>query len=199
MRWRGARREASVDSMATMSRSGSAGGPHRVLARWAVLAAALGLVLAVPVATWWLVGDLSTVQVSAGRDYAFRPWPIGPTVARAAGTGSLVVGSVTVAVLGWATLRRVLDIRWWAVLLPLGAAGFIAGAGWRVMTAGGIGANIGAGMVVLFGGPAVLVLLVGTGLCGVPAVPRGPRKKPTYQPGQQVNRCPGHTSRAAAK
>ena len=63
------------------------------------MAAALGLVLAVPVATWWLVGDLSTVPVSAGRDYAFRPWPIGPVVARAAGAGSLVVGAVAVVVL----------------------------------------------------------------------------------------------------
>lgn len=143
-----------------MPRPGSAGGPHRVLARWVVVAAALGLVLTVPVATWWLAGDLSTVPVSAGRDYAFRPWPIGPAVARAAGAGSLAAGIVTVAVLAWATARRVLDIRWWAVLLPLAAAGFIAGAGWRVMTAGVIGTNIGAGFVVFFGGPVVLVLLV---------------------------------------
>jgi hypothetical protein len=78
---------------------------------------------------------------------------------RAAGAGSLVVGTVAVVVLGWATVRRVLDIRWWAVLVPLIAAGFIAGAGWRVMTAGVAGANIGAGFVVLLGGPVVLVLL----------------------------------------
>lgn len=101
------------------------------------MAAALGLVLAVPVATWWLVGDLSTVPVSAGRDYAFRPWPIGPAVARAAGAGSLVVGAVVV--LGWAAVRRVVDIRWWAVLVSLAVAGFIAGAGWRVLTAGSSG------------------------------------------------------------
>jgi hypothetical protein len=40
------------------------------------------------------------------------------------------------------------------------AAGFITGAGWRVMTAGVIGANIGAGLVVLFGSPLVAALLV---------------------------------------
>lgn len=45
---------------------GSASGSERMPARWAAAAAALGLVLAVPVATWWLVGDLSTVPVSAG-------------------------------------------------------------------------------------------------------------------------------------
>ncbi|MGE5136074.1 MAG: hypothetical protein ACM32E_24580 [Gemmatimonadota bacterium] len=123
------------------------------------MGSALVLVLAVPVATWWLVGDLSTVPVSVGRDYAFRPWPIGPAAARAAGTGSLAVGGMAVAVLGWAALRRQLAARWWAVLVPLLAAGFIAGAGWRVMTAGVIGANIGAGFVIVFGGPLVLGLV----------------------------------------
>lgn len=139
---------------------GPAGDPERAPARWAAAAAALGLVLAVPVATWWLVGDLSTVPVSAGRDYAFQPWPIGPVVARAAGTGSLVVGAVAVVVLGWAAARRVMDIRWWAVLVPLAVAGFMAGEGWRVMTAGVIGANIRAASVVFLGGPIVLVLVV---------------------------------------
>jgi hypothetical protein len=43
---------------------------------------------------------------------------------------------------------------------PVVAAGFIAGAGWRVLSAGVAGANIGAGFVVLLGGPMVLVLLV---------------------------------------
>ncbi|HEV8528982.1 MAG TPA: hypothetical protein VGS60_15765 [Actinomycetes bacterium] len=142
----------------TTRRPGSAGDSDRVPARWAVLAAALGLLLAAPVATWWLVGDLSTVPVSDGRDYAFQPWPIDPAVARAAGAGSLVVVAVAVVVLGWSTVR--LDTRWCAVLVPLAAAGFIAGAGWRVMTAGVAGANIGAGFVVLLGGPLVLVLLV---------------------------------------
>lgn len=74
------------------------------------MTAAFGLLLAVPVATWWLVGDLSTVPV-ADRPYAFRPWPIDPVVARAAGVGSVVVGTVAMVVLGWATARRVLDIR----------------------------------------------------------------------------------------
>lgn len=57
------------------------------------------------------------------------------------------------------TIRRVLDARWWSVLVPLLAAGFITGAGWRVMTAEVIGANIGAGFVILFGSPVVAALL----------------------------------------
>ncbi len=123
------------------------------------MAPALALVLAVPVAAWWLVGDLSTVPASMSPDYAFRPWPISPAAARAAGIGSLAVAGMAAAALGWAALRRRLDARWWAVLVPLLAAGFIAGTGWRVMTAGVIGANIGAGLVVLVGGPIVLGLL----------------------------------------
>jgi hypothetical protein len=63
-------------------------------------------------------------------------------------------------VLLWFTVRHLFDARWWSVLVPLMAAGFIAGAGWRVMTAGVIGANIGAGLVVLFGSPLVAALLV---------------------------------------
>jgi len=81
-------------------------------------------------------------------------------VARAAGAGSLVVGGMAVAVLGWAAARRVVDIRWGAVLVPLAVAGVIAGAGWRVLTAGVIGANIAAAFVVFLAGPVVLVLVV---------------------------------------
>ena len=138
----------------------SATGPDRARARWAALAPALILVLAVPVAAWWLVGDQSTVPVSMDPDYAFRPWRIGPVAARAAGLGSLAAGGVAAAVLIGVTLRGRLDVRWWAVLVPLLAAGSIAGAGWRVLTAGVIGANIGAGLVVMEGGPVVAGLLI---------------------------------------
>ena len=138
----------------------SATGPERARARWAAVAPALILVLAMPVAAWWLAGDQSTVPTSMDPDYAFRPWRIGPVAARAAGIGSLAAGGAAAAVLIGVTLRRRLDVRWWAVLVPLLAAGYIAGAGWRVMTAGVIGANIGAGLVVLAGGPIVLGLLI---------------------------------------
>jgi len=74
-----------------------------------VFLAGLGLVIAAPVATWWLVGDLSTVSVDAGRDYAFQPWPVGPVTERALGIGALTVGAGAVAVLGWATRRRIMD------------------------------------------------------------------------------------------
>ncbi len=125
---------------------GSASGPERRSAWRVLLPAAVGLVLATPVVTWWLIGPLNTAPARVGLDYAFRPWPISPAVTRAAGFTAAVLAVVSLTVLISAITRRLLDMRWWAVLLPLLAAGFIAGAGWRVMTAGVLGSNIGAGL-----------------------------------------------------
>jgi uncharacterized membrane protein len=102
-------------------------------------------------------------------------------------------------VLGWATLRRVLDIQWWAMLVPLAAAGFIAGAGWRVMTAGVIGANIGAGFVVFFGGPIVLVLLVWALALAVYLLSGADHAKNSPSSRTATESMPGHTSRSAAE
>ncbi len=56
--------------------------------------------------------------------------------------------------------RASADLRWLAVVLPLLAAAVLLGWGWRVLTAGVIGANIGAGLVVAFGGPLVVAALL---------------------------------------
>lgn len=122
--------------------------------------AAVGLVTAFPIAVWWLVGDQSTVRPSDA-DYAFRPLLIGPGAERAVGIGSVLLVVVALSVLVWATYRGPFARGWWIVLGLLLAAGFIIGSGWRVMTAGVIGANIGAGLAVMFGGPVVVVLLIG--------------------------------------
>jgi len=136
------------------------------VAGWAI-AAALGLVMAVPVVTWWIVGDQSDVPAGAEPDYTFEPFHVGLGIERAVGIGSTVLAVVALLVLAWATYRHHLDPRWWGVLFPLMAAGFIVGSGWRVMTAGGIGANIGAGLVVIFGGPVVAALLVWARACSI--------------------------------
>jgi hypothetical protein len=130
------------------------------LAKWEVVLAVAALVIAVPVATWWLVGDQSTVPVSADPDYAVQPFGVGLGAGRAAGIGSTVMTVVALLMLARATRRHRLDPRWWAVLVPLLVAGVIVGSGWRAMTAGVIGANIGAGLVVLFGGPVVAASLI---------------------------------------
>jgi len=54
------------------------------------------------------------------------------------------------------------DWRWWQVIGPLVLAGVGAGVGWRILTAGVIGANIGAGFVVVFGAPTLIFVLVWT-------------------------------------
>jgi formate hydrogenlyase subunit 3/multisubunit Na+/H+ antiporter MnhD subunit len=99
------------------------------LAKWAIVPAAVGLVMAIPIATWWLVGDQSTVPASADPDYAFRPLDIGLGAERAAGIGSTVLAVVTLLALVWAARRHHLDTRWWRVLVPLLAAGFIVAPG----------------------------------------------------------------------
>src|SRR5215469_5218615 len=132
----------------------------RAVARWVALPAAAGLVLALPVATWWLVGDQSTTSASEDPDFAFRPLDVSRGVERVAGRASALLAAVMLLLLVWFTVRHLFDARWWSVLVPLMAAGFITGAGWRVMTAGVIGANIGAGFVIMVGTPLVTALLV---------------------------------------
>ncbi len=128
--------------------------------RWTVRLAGLALALATPVATWWAIGDQSTVPASMDPDFLIRPLAIGAHIEFLVGVGALLVAVVASATLLWASRTRWLDQRWWFVLLPLLAAGLLVGAGWRVMTAGVIGANIGAGLVVLFGGPLLTGLLL---------------------------------------
>jgi len=125
-------------------------------ARWPA-AARLVLVAATPVSTWWLVGDLSTEIVDP--DYFIRPVQIGGTAEHVVGVGAvvLVAGSVVALVVaGW---RGRLDQGWWSVLVELVLAGGLCGAGWRVLTAGVIGANIGAGLVMMVGAPIVAALV----------------------------------------
>ena len=132
----------------------------RAVAKWLTLCAAAALVLAFPVATWWLVGDLSTVSASEHPDFAFRPFDVSRATEHAAGLASALLAAVMFLMLVWFTVRHLFNARWWTVLVPLMAAGFITGAGWRVMTAGVIGANIGAGFVIMVGSPLVTALLV---------------------------------------
>ncbi|MBQ1024496.1 hypothetical protein [Micromonospora sp. C95] len=131
--------------------------------RVAVLVVAL--LLSTPVVTAWLVGDLTggaARQLAAEGeplDYAVEPVSLGAVGDRVlvAVAGALMV--VSLVLLIRATVSRKLEPRWWLALVPLMLAGVLLGVGWRIMTAGAIGANIGAGLVVLVGGPVLLVLL----------------------------------------
>ncbi len=134
--------------------------------RPAILLPSLLLVLATPVAVWWLVGDLTGGEArrlaaeGVALDYAVRPVSLGTVGDRVAGVLACVAAVVALGVLVRATAVRGLDPRWWTVLTPLVAAGALVGFAGRVVTAGVIGANIGAGLLVLAGGPALVVLLL---------------------------------------
>ena len=139
---------------------GGVAGPQQAGVRWLVLAGAIALVLAVPVAAWWLIGDrYSTLYPSQISSSVIRPFPISPAAERAAGTGAVLAAIVAATWLTWASLRHEFDLRWWSVLGPLLLAGILAGFGWRVLTARMDGANIGAGCLILSGGPVVAALL----------------------------------------
>jgi hypothetical protein len=139
--------------------AGGAGRPDAVV-RWLVLAGAIALVLAVPVAAWWRIGDrYSTLYLSPISSSVIPPFPVSPAAERAAGRGAVLAGIVAVMWLTWASLRHEFDLRWWSVLGPLLPAGILAGFGWRVLTARMDGANIGAGCVILSVGPAVAAAL----------------------------------------
>jgi hypothetical protein len=103
---------------------------------------------------------LRHITAPADADYTLVPFDVSVGAERAAGWGSTVLAVVALLTLVWATRGRRLDARCWMVLIPLLTAGLIVGFGWRVMTAGVIGANIGAGLVVLLGGAAVATLLI---------------------------------------
>jgi hypothetical protein len=120
--------------------------------------AAGALVLATPVATWWLVGDLS--EPVANPDYMIRPISVSQGMERAVGLGSMLVLAVSISVVASFFRRRQLDRKWVPPIVFLVVSAAIAGAGWRVVTAGVIGANIGGGIVVLGGLPLVIGLVI---------------------------------------
>ncbi|BCL21114.1 hypothetical protein GCM10017668_29570 [Streptomyces tuirus] len=125
------------------------------------MAAGAALVGGVPVAAWGLMGQQNYAGLPASElDYAFQPWDIGDGVAAVAGGIALVLAVAGGVVLVRRSLRGAMDQRWWGVLGPLVALGLMAGVGWRILTAGGIGANIGAGLLIIFGTPIAAGLLL---------------------------------------
>lgn len=127
---------------------------------------AVALLVSTPVVTGWLLGDLTgeaarrLAAEGEPLDYAVEPVSLGAVGDRVLVIVATVVMVVSLAVLVRATVTRKLDPRWWSVLVPVILAGALLGLAWRIVTAGAIGANIGAGLVVLLGGPVLLVLLV---------------------------------------
>ena len=112
------------------------------------LAWALGTGLA-PV-TWWLVGDLTSAGFTEDQlDYFIRSPKAWDEHALTAGIAGAVVAGTVLARIGWLAFRNRLTrplIRRLALAAAIGAYAGFAG---RVLTAGGIGANIGAGLIMI--------------------------------------------------
>ena len=115
------------------------------------------VVVAVAVATWFLVGYLSE---GGGTDHIFEVPQLDRPVEIAVGIG---VAAVAVTA-GWGFLGRnrswVIDDGWWRVYGRLLLAGVLFAVGGRLVTAGSVGANIGGGIIMMLG-PVLLLYLVG--------------------------------------
>jgi hypothetical protein len=113
------------------------------------------LTVATPVAAIWLIPDQTNdaaKQLAAQGvelDYGIEPVSFGPVADTAIGIGACAVVVACLALLASGTARRTIAPSWWWVAASILAVGFFLGFCWRVWTAGGIGANIGAGLVVL--------------------------------------------------
>src|SRR5215469_7605956 len=122
-------------------------------------AAAVLIVLAVPVVTWWLTGDQSTTRPN-NADYVLRPpFRFSNKATRALGAGALAVTVAAATLLIGASASHSFDLRWWSVIGPLMLLGILLAVGWRVFTAGVVGANIGAGLFAFLAGPVILALV----------------------------------------
>ncbi len=91
--------------------------------------------------------------MSSGRRFGSAPG-----AARILGIVSLVLAFAAAAWLSWASVHSGFDLQWWSVIGPMLALGILLGLGWRVFTAGVIGANIGAGLYAFFIGPIIVAL-----------------------------------------
>ena len=81
-------------------------------------------------------------------------------MAEVVGVGCALAVVIAVALTTWMTVRNPGHRPWWSVVLCTLAAGTIVGTGWRTITTGVIGANIGAGVTIGVGAPAVTMLLL---------------------------------------
>jgi hypothetical protein len=141
----------------------------------ACVAAAVVTVFAAMVAGWWTIGDLTDHGLARrDLDYEFRAPDVPGWLVAALGAVAIVTIVGIVLALIVATTRRVVDRRWLGIIVMCAVAGWLSAGIARVCTAGSIGANIGAGLAMMFGGPIVAGLLVWASLTAAAIV----RKKP---------------------
>jgi hypothetical protein len=125
----------------------------------AVFLAVGGIAASVPVLVWWAIGDVSSRHDAAGY-FLVGPYQIGAVWGRVALWIAAVV--LPVAVIDLIRRQRRGDFRWtgWVMIAWLAAAGALGAAGWRTITAGVDGANIGGDGAILLGPPAVTAFVM---------------------------------------
>ncbi len=129
--------------------------------RWQHRLVVITLLLATPVAIWWMVGDLSTIDPSQVEpDYVIRPLGVSAEAERMIGISASLLVLVAAGGLATVTIRASVNPRWWFVVLPLLVAGAFCGLALRIGTAAVIGANIGWGLVVVAGPPFICAMLL---------------------------------------
>jgi hypothetical protein len=130
------------------------------MARWPMVTAAVSLLIATPIAVWWLVGDQTEIPLDENPDYLLRAIEVDPVLEDVVGAASALTAGVALLFTTWVTIRHPSHRPWWSVVLPVVVIGYILGVGYRALTMGTIGANIGAGVFVWWGSPAVAMLLM---------------------------------------
>lgn len=130
--------------------------------RWA----AVGLVLAVPVVSWWAIGDLSfRPDFPDSLDYMYREPYLAPGLELAIGLSAVAVALMCLTVLVRATRAGLMDRRYWLPLYVGAVTGVFAAVIERSVTAGVVGANIGGSLLFFVGIPMdAIVVLVALGL-----------------------------------
>lgn len=169
-------RPASISAQPDLAGRGAAGRAG------ALKAAAAGLLVSVPVTTWWAVGNLSP-RVNARLTYDLGPYSMDPTVERVLGLSALAVTLLCATVLTRSTMRHRLAAIWWAPLTLAVLAGVVAAVAWRAATAGFVGATIGGGVFALMVGACLAGLLVTA--AAVLAVHAARRRPPSSGPQQR--------------
>ena len=123
---------------------------RRTPPHWLVTVSAFLLPVAALPAAWWLIGDQSSdMPPGAKLDYYLGPWRFPAALETTAGVLGLLIAVVAVAVLLHAGRSGTWDPRWQTVVSTLTVVTVLLAVGLRILTAGGIGANIGAGMALL--------------------------------------------------
>ena len=106
-------------------------------------------VLLSPITAWWIVGDRSH-KGDPDLDHMFEPLPLTSGQQVAIGATATILSLAALVVLGTAYQRGLVhraDVR---VALPALLVGTYCGVGWRIVTAGVIGTNIGGALLVMF-------------------------------------------------